>query len=346
MHPPPRPCAPRTATRVGLTSRVARTAVVVLLSGATGCSVVAAAGPDTVNLVAYSTPQGAFTEIAAEFVRTSPGRDARLTQSYGASGAQSRAVIAGQPADVVEFSIQTDMDGLVRAGLVAPDWNRDAHHGMLTNSVVVLVVREGNPKNIHTWSDLVRPGVRVVTPNPFSSGSARWNLMAAYGAQLARGRSPAQALDFVRALLGNTVAQPESGNKATAAFVTGTGDVLIGYENEAIEAERAGQPVDHVIPDETLLVENPVAVTTNSTNPELAGRFLTFLRTDTAQRIFAEHGYRPVVPSALDRTRFPTPAKVFTIDDLGGWPAVAEEFFDARTGSITRIENDLGVGGG
>jgi sulfate/thiosulfate-binding protein len=321
--------------------------LVALSMGAAGCSsALGTTGSDTVSLVAYSTPQKAFTDIVARFTATSQGGGTRITESYGASGAQSRAVIAGQPADVVEFSLQTDMTRLVEAGLVAPDWNSDAYHGMLTNSVVVLVVRRGNPKGIHTWLDLVRPGVRVVTPNPFSSGSARWNLMGAYGAQLQQGRSPAQALDFVKALLDNTVAQPESGNKATAAFVTGTGDVLISYENEAIEAQQADQPVDYVIPDETLLIENPVAVTTGAKNPALARQFLTFLRTDTVQRIFAEHGYRPVVGSALDPTRFPTPPKLFTIDDLGGWPKVAEEFFDPKSGSITRIENELGVGGG
>jgi sulfate transport system substrate-binding protein len=324
-------------------------AVLAAAALATACSGAAASsgsGHKTINLVAYSTPQQVYGALVPEFTKTASGRGASFRQSYGASGAQSRAVLAGQPADVVEFSLAPDMTKLVSAGIVAQNWASNPYHGMVTDSVVVLVVRKGNPKNIHGWSDLVRPGIKVVTPNVFSSGSARWNLMAAYGAQVKQGKSPAQALAFVQALLRNTVSQPESGSKATEAFVSGVGDVLISYENEAIKAQQAGKPVDYVIPDQTILIENPIAVTTKAQNPSLARAFVSFLYTDQAQKTFAQYGYRPVVKADLDTTRFPTPAQLFTIDDLGGWSTVTKQFFDPATGSITKIENALGVSGG
>jgi sulfate transport system substrate-binding protein len=300
----------------------------------------------TVNLVAYSTPQKVYAKLIPQFQQTPAGKNVRFTQSYGASGSQARAVVAGQPADVVEFSLAPDVDKLVKAGLVDKAWAAGQHQGILTDSVAVLIVRKGNPKHIRTWADLVRPGVQVVTPNPFSSGSAQWNLMAAYGAQVKAGRSPRQALDFVRALLKNTVAQPESGSKATAAFVAGTGDVLISYENEAIEAQQAGKDVDYVVPDQTILIENPVAVVSTSKNKAAAQAFVDYLYTTPAQQTFAAEGYRPVVAAALDSSRFPTPPGLFTIADLGGWTSVRKEFFDPATGSIAKIEASLGVSGG
>jgi sulfate transport system substrate-binding protein len=296
-----------------------------------------------VHLVAYSTPQKVYEKLIPQFQRTAAGKGSTFTQSFGASGAQARAVLAGQPADVVEFSLETDMTKLVQADLVAKDWNAGRYKGIVTDSVVTFLVRKGNPKNIHTWGDLLRPGVKVVTPNPFSSGSARWNLMAAYGAQIQAGKSERDALAYVKAMLRNTVAQPESGSKATAAFVAGTGDVLLAYENEAIEAQQAGQDVDYVTPDQTILIENPIAVVSSSSNKGTAAAFVKYLYTDEAQKTFASEGYRPVVQADLDSSRFPDPSGLFTIADLGGWPKVAKDFFDTAAGSITRIENELGV---
>ncbi|MEU6285504.1 sulfate ABC transporter substrate-binding protein [Streptomyces sp. NPDC047028] len=324
-------------------------AVVSVLALAVGCSSAggsSAGGSGKINLVAYSTPQEVYEELIPEFAKTEAGKGVKVSTSFGASGAQSRAVVAGQPADVVEFSLETDLTRLVDEGLVSKDWNKNEYNGMLTDSVVVFIVRKDNPKNIRSWSDLTKPGVKVVTPNPFSSGSARWNLMAAYGAALKQRKSPDEALAFVKSVLKNTVAQPESGSKATAAFTSGTGDVLISYENEALEAQRAKQDVDYVIPDQTLLIENPVAALSKSANAEQAKAFVKYLYTEQAQKTFAEHGYRPVVKSVLDEKKFPTPKQLFTIRDLGGWPKVAKEFFDTKTGSITKIENELGVSGG
>jgi sulfate/thiosulfate transport system substrate-binding protein len=319
------------------------------LAAAAGCSSAAAtgaAGSHRVSLVAYSTPQKAYDALIAGFRQTAAGAGASFQESFGASGAQSRAVAAGQPADVVAFSLEPDISKLVKAGLVPSSWNQDVHKGIVTDSVVTLVVRKGNPKNIHGWDDLVRPGIKVVTPNVFSSGSAKWNLMAAYGAQVKAGKSPADALAFVKELLKHTVTQPDSGSKATAAFVGGVGDVLISYENEAIQAKNSGAAIDYVTPDRTILIENPVAVTTHAKNPALAKAFVDYLYTDAAQKVFAAHGYRPVVPADLDASKFPAPAQLFTIDDLGGWSTVDTQFFDRTAGLISKIENSLGVSGG
>ena len=305
-------------------------------AGATGAG-------GTVNLVAYSTPQKVYEKLIPQFQKTAAGKGSTFQESFGASGSQSRAVIAGQPADVVEFSLEPDMTKLVKAGLVASDWNSGQYKGMVTDSVVTFMVRKGNPKNIKSWADLIKPGVKVVTPNPFSSGSARWNLMAAYGSQIKAGKSSQQALDYVQAMLKNAVAQPESGSKATAAFVAGTGDVLLSYENEAIEAQQAGQDVDFVTPDQTLLIENPIAVTSSTQNKATSEAFVKYLYTDEAHKIFASEGYRPVVKADLDSNRFPNPSGLFTIADLGGWSKVTSQFFDAASGSITKIENTLGV---
>jgi sulfate/thiosulfate transport system substrate-binding protein len=328
-----------------VTLGIAAASVAVL---ATACSTSSAStgGKSNVDLVAYSTPQQVYSELIPAFNKTADGKGISFSQSYDASGAQSRAVLAGQPADVVEFSLEPDMTKLVDEGLVPQNWNQNQYKGMVTDSVVVLVVRKGNPKGIHGWDDLAKPGVKIVTPNIFSSGSARWNLIAAYGAQLKQGKSPEQALAFVKTLLKNTVAQPESGSKATEAFTSGTGDVLLSYENEAIKAQKAGAAVDYVIPDQTILIENPIAVTTAGEKKSAAKAFVSYLYTDAAQKTFADNGYRPVVKSQLDTSTFPTPKQLFTIDDLGGWDKVMSQFFDPDTGSIAKIENDLGVSGG
>ena len=232
------------------------------------------------------------------------------------------------------------MTRLVEAGLVASDWNAGEHKGMVTDSVVVFVVREGNPKGIKTWDDLTKPGVEVVTPNPFTSGGARWNVMAGYGAQLEQGASPDEARDYLRKLFANVAVQDKSARESLTTFAAGKGDVLLAYENEAIFAQRQGQPFDYVVPDQTILIENPVAATKDAT---AAGKgFVEFLLTDEAQKIFGDEGYRPVSKTVLDTFDFPAPASLFTIADLGGWSTVQEEFFDRETGFMADVQRELG----
>jgi len=301
-------------------------------------------GSVTLNLVAYSTPQPAYDKLIAAFQKTPAGKNVKFTQSYGASGDQAAAVIAGQAADVVEFSLLTDMMKLVKKNLVAADWDANPEHGFVTDSVVSLVVRRGNPKGIKDWPDLIKPGVKVLTPNPFSSGSARWNVMAAYGAQIKAGESDAQATDYLKSLFKNVIVQDPSGSKALADFVGGAGDALLSYENEAIYARAKGQAVDYVVPSDTLLIENPVAVTTATKYPVQAKAFVDFLYSQAGQQIFADIGYRPTLPGVTSTVhKFPVPAGLFNIGSLGGWPAVTTKFFDPTNGVMTAIERSNGV---
>ena len=296
-----------------------------------------------ISLVAYSTPREAYNAIIGAFQRSSPqGAGVTFDQSYGASGDQSRAVEAGLPADVVAFSLEPDITRLVKDKLVAPDWANNSHKGIVTDSVVVFVVRTGNPKHIQTWSDLVKPGVEVITPNPFTSGGARWNAMAAYTAQLTMGRSPADAQAFLGTLFSHVTVQDSSARASMQTFVGGKGDVLLAYENEAIQAKHTGAGVEYIVPDDTLLIENPVAPVMTSSNLKTAQAFIDFLYTDRAQVIFGTYGYRPVLASAASIFDFPRVKHLSKISDLGGWGVVNTKFFDPQTGIMAKIESSVG----
>jgi sulfate transport system substrate-binding protein len=297
-----------------------------------------------INLVAYSTPKEAYGELIPAFQKTAAGKGVSFTQSYGASGDQSRAVASGLPADIVALSLAPDVDKLVEPGIVDADWAKALPtDGFVTNSVVVLAVRKGNPKGIKSWEDITKPGVEVITPNPFTSGGAKWNLMAAYGSQIAQGKSPEEATQFLHDVLANTAVQDKSAREALATFSGGKGDVLISYENEAITAQKAGVDLEYVIPDQTILIQNPAAVTTESKNPDKAKAFLDWLVTPEAQKIYASKGYRSVLPDLVDKSTYPDPKELFKIDKFGGWSKVNDEFFDPEGGSVAAIEKDLGV---
>jgi sulfate/thiosulfate transport system substrate-binding protein len=296
------------------------------------------------TLVAYSTPREAYAKLIPAFQKTPAGRETEIDESYGSSGEQARAVIAGLKADVVALSLEPDMTSLVKAGLVARNLNQDAVGGMVTRSVVVFAVRKGNPKKIRGWNDLIKPGVDVVTPNVQTSGGAKWNVMAAYGAQRKAGRTHTQAVAYLGKLYDHIVSQDKSAREALQTFLTGRGDVLLAYENEAIFAKSKGQDVPYVIPKATIKIENPIAVTTNSSNKTKARAFLRYLRTVPAQRIFAQNGYRPVVPSAARGFAFPVRPNLFSIKYLGGWALVDKRFFDPRTGIVTKIQKRQGGG--
>jgi sulfate transport system substrate-binding protein len=299
------------------------------------------------SLIGYSTPQEAYAQLVPAFQQTPAGAGVAVDPSFGASGTQTQAVINGLDADLVALSLESDVNKLVAAGIVAPDWNQDAHHGMVTDSVVVLVVRKGNPKNIRDWPDLLQPGVDVVTPDAFQSGGAKWNLLAAYGAQVKQGAPPDAARAYMKDLLGHVNVQPASAREAMTTFVGGKGDVLLAYENEAITAQRASQPVDYVVPSSTILIENPIAVTTTSRNPTAANAFLDYLRGTDGQRLWARLGYRPVVQDVAREfsTSFAVPAGLFSIGDLGGWPSVDKQFFDRDNGMVSQILQELGRAG-
>jgi sulfate/thiosulfate transport system substrate-binding protein len=317
-------------------------ALLALSIGLAACGSSSSGSSKQVALVAYSTPQGAFESLIPAFQATSEGKGTTFTTSYGPSGEQSRAVANGLHADVVNFSLEPDVTKLVKAGLVSASWNQNATHGMVTQSVVVMIVRKGNPKHITGWSDLVKPGVQVVTPNPFTSGSARWNIMAAYGAQLKEGKTPAQAQEYLTALFHNVVSQDSSARTALQTFLAGRGDVLLDYENEAISDEKKGAAIEYVIPPATILIENPVAVVSKG-NTAAGQKFLNYLLSPAGQAIWVQKGYRPVISGVPGASAFPTPPALFTIKTLGGWSSVTKQFFEPETGVVTKIEQSLGV---
>jgi sulfate/thiosulfate-binding protein len=302
-----------------------------------------AGGGSSLSLVAYSTPKEAYAEIIPAFQKTPAGKGVKFSQSYGSSGEQSRAVAGGLPADVVALSLAPDVNKLVDPGIVDANWNKDQYGGFVTNSVVVFAVRKGNPKNIKTWDDLTKPGVEVIEPNPFTSGGAKWNVMAAYGSQIEQGKSPAEAEGYLKKLFGNVAVQDKSAREALQTFASGKGDVLIAYENEAITAQQKGEDVDYVVPDQTILIQNPIAVTSDAKKG--AKEFVDFTRTDEAQKIFAAKGYRSINESLVDKAKYPTPSGLFKIDKFGGWSAVNDKFFDPE-GIVGKIERDLGVATG
>jgi sulfate/thiosulfate transport system substrate-binding protein len=297
-------------------------------------------GGKHLTLVAYSTPQSVFEKLIPAFEATPAGKGVSFSQSYGPSGEQSRAVANGLHADVVNFSLEPDVERLVKSGMVAPSWNQNPTHGFVTNSVAVIIVRKGNPKGIHNWSDLVKPGVQVLTPNPFTSGSARWNVMAAYGAQLKEGKTPAQGQEYLKQLFHNVVSQDSSARNALQTFLAGRGDALIDYENEAIADQKKGAAIEYVIPRDTILIQNPIAVVGSSAT---AKKFVDYLVSPAGQAIWAEKGYRPVISGVPGASKFPTPPGLFTIDSIGGWKSAGKQFFEPETGIVSKIEQSLGV---
>jgi sulfate/thiosulfate-binding protein len=317
-------------------------ALVALLGCGGGNSATGASGGGEVDIVAYSTPETVYTDsLEPAFEATPAGEGVSFSGSFGASGDQRRAVEAGQPASIVHFAQGGDMIALEEAGQVAPDWDKNEYEGIGQESVVVLAVREGNPEGIESFDDLLTKDVEIITPNPLSSGGARWNVMALYGSQLHQGKSEQQALDAVKTVLEKTIVQPGSARDALAAFAQGEGDVLLAYENEAIKAEEEGEDVEYVVPPSTIRIETPIAVVEGAS--ESAQAFLDFIWSDEGQRIWSDNGYRPVNQDLLDEQRFPVPQDLFDIDEFGGWETVTDEFFDEETGKVAEINKDLGV---
>jgi sulfate/thiosulfate transport system substrate-binding protein len=298
----------------------------------------------TVAIVGYSVPKPAYDALSAAFAKTDAGQDTSFSASYGPSGTQSKAVASGQDADYVAFSLQPDMDRLVPK-YVDPAWSANTTKGMVSDSVVVIVVRKGNPKHITGWDDLIKPDIKIVTPDPASSGSAKWNVLAAYEHVIAEGGTEDQAEAYLTSFFGHVISKPTSGAIATTTFLQGTGDVLISYEDEAISTRAKGGAVDYLVPEQSVLIENPAAVT--KTAPQQAKDFLAFALSAAGQQIFAAHGFRPVVLGVAPGTvkgandpvhPFPTVPKLVTIASLGGWSAVNDKFFDTSTGIVTKIE--------
>lgn len=298
-----------------------------------------AATTTTLSLVGYAVPQPGFEKVIPGFQATSAGKGVGFNQSYGASGDQSRKVVQGLAADVVAFSVEPDVTRLVTAGKVDPSWNTGQYKGVGFGSVVSLVVRKGNPKNIRTWDDLLKPGVEVISPDPRSSGSAKWNLLAPYAAASEGGKNKQAGVDFVTKLVTDHIkARPGSGRDASDLFLQGAGDVLISYENEAINLQRQGKSIDFIDPSTTFKIENPVAVVKGQHETQ-AKAFVDYITSADGQKLWAQAGFRPVDPQVATETagQFPTLGTVYSISDLGGWKSVDKELFDKQNGLLTQV---------
>jgi sulfate transport system substrate-binding protein len=305
-----------------------------------------AAAATNLSLVGYSTPKAVMGKIIQAWQQTPDGKDASFSQSYAASTDQARAVANGLKADLVFLSTGDDVNLLVDAGLVDAKWNHQAYNGIGADTVVVFAVRNGNPKHIKSWNDLTRPGVQVLTPNPFSSGSAKWNILAAYGAQRRLGKTDKQATAYVQQLFKHVVSQDTSGRNATNTFLAGKGDVLITYESEALNARLNGQDIQYVIPRQSMLIELPIAVLKNSSNKDLANKFIQFVKAPAAQDLFAQYGFRPVNPTVAKKyaSKFPSRPGIFKVDDkiIGGWRHADDVWFDPNKGRMVAIERAIG----
>ncbi len=335
------------AAAVAVTSLLALHACGSSASGSSGSG----EGGATIDLVGFSVLEAGNKELISAFGDTDAGSGVEFLTSYGASGDQSRAVEAGKEADFVHLSLEPDMQRLVDGDLVPADWNSGDTTGIASQSVVVFVVRPGNPKGIDSWDDLVAEGVSVITPNPASSGSAKWNILAAYGQAIAAGGTEADAETFLSSMFDSAAALPESARDATTLFTSGTGDVLLSYENEAILAKQSGAELDYVVPDTTLLIENPAAVTTDA-DPETQD-FVDFLLSEEGQTIYATYGFRPLVDGvdvevegAADAADpFPTPKELLTVTEaFGGWGEANTKYFDEEDGVVTKLLAESGKG--
>lgn len=355
-----------------ITTKATSRAAAALTSGIlalTGCTAAGGAGGsgeggdgETISIVGFAVPETANKAIAEEFQQTPEGEGVQFKTSYGASGDQSRAVEAGLDADYVHLSVGSDVDRLEKAGLVDPSWDQGPDHGIVSTSVVVLGVREGNPKDIQGWDDLVKPGVGIVTANPASSGAARWNALAAWGHITQNGGTEEEAKAYVDRLFANVVSLTNSGRDATTTFLQGNGDVLLAYENEAILAAQSGQGFEYVIPETTLLIENPGAILKDAT--PAAADWLEFVKGPEGQRQFALTGFRPVNPDqpgvvdfetlGIEPTDvkgapdpedpFPAVPHLLTLEkDFGGpgWDGVKDKLFgDAEDGAPVGLVTD------
>ncbi|MGH7205496.1 MAG: sulfate ABC transporter substrate-binding protein [Nitrospiraceae bacterium] len=316
-----------------------------------------AAGPQELMLAVYSVPKEAYEQrIIPAFQqrwKQRTGQEVRIRSSYGASGAQARAIIGGFEADIAALSVEGDLDQVAKAGLITHNWRGDPHQGIVTASVVAFGVRKGNPKEIKTWEDLAKPGLEVLYPNPKTSGGAMWDIIAIYGAALKLAepkQGPTYAASLLKRIQKNVKVMDKSGRESVTTFERGVGDVIVTYENELLPRIKAGRPYQLVLPAETLLVENPVAVIDRNVDKhrvrDVAEAFVAFLHSEEAQGAFTEFGFRAVEPAVVGShaaALFPRPAHLFTIAELGGWENVEVLLFGPQ-GVWTRTVEELARG--
>jgi len=300
-------------------------------------------GKVTLLLAGYSAAREAFGEVIPAFQKhwyEKTGQNVVVKQSYSSSGAQSRAIAAGFPADVAALAVAGDIDRLVKEGLVQPDW-KDQYGGMVTRSVVIFAVREGNPHGIKEWEDLAQKEIELLMPNPKTSGGAQWNILSAYGAAL-HGKVPGYPQNkkggkaFLVDLLSKVTVMDKGARESIINFEFGAGDVAVTYESEALIGRAHGEKYEVVIPRSSVIVENPVAVVSANAKKhgveEIAQGFVQFLYSEQAQRIFARSGFRPVnkVISQEVKNKFPPIADYWSVSSFGNWEKIMKNFFGPK----------------
>jgi sulfate/thiosulfate transport system substrate-binding protein len=341
------------------TSRSARLAIGTFLASFT--LIISDCGPRqgdrgiTLTLGAYTTPREAYGKAIIpafqKFWKAKTGQQVEFHESYQGSGAQSRAIIGGFEADIAALSLEADIDRITQAGLITHDWRTKPSRGVVSTSIVVIAVRQGNPLGIHDWNDLARPGLNVLTPDPKTSGGAQWNINAMYGAAL-RGFAGtpkgdrAAAQRFLKSVFANISIMDKGARESITNFERGVGDAAVTYENEALVGRQAGEIYEYVIPRSTILIENPAALIDKYVDSHgtraAAEAFIDFLWAEEAQRAYAKYGLRPVDRKVADETKgqYPRVEDLWTIDFLGGWKGVAEEIYGPN-GAYTKTVGEI-----
>ncbi|MEH1835154.1 MAG: sulfate ABC transporter substrate-binding protein [Nostoc sp.] len=293
----------------------------------------------TLTFVSYSVTSAAYQQIIPKFIeqwKNEHNQNLTFNQSYDGSGSQTVAVIDGKEADVVHLSLALDINKLVQAGFIQPGWEKEApNDAIVTKSLDAIAIRQGNPKNIKTWADLARDGVNVVTPDPRTSGGARWNFLSLWGSVTKTGGNENQAIDFISKVYNNAPLLPKTARNASELFFKdGLGDVLLNYENEMILSVQNGEKISYVVPDVNISIDNPVAVVDKNVDKHgtrsIAEAFIKFLYTPDSQREFTKLGFRPVDPTVTKEVegKFPKIKTIFKAQDLGGWDEIQKKFFD------------------
>lgn len=309
----------------------------------------------TLILGGYTTPREAYGKAIIpafqKYWKEKTGQDVEFQESYQGSGAQSRAIVGGFEADIAALSLEGDIDKIADAGLITHDWKARPHHAMISTSIVVIAVRQSNPKGIKDWPDIAQSGLNVLTPDPRTSGGAQWNVNAIYGAAL-RGYAgvpkddKAAAAEFLKSVFHNVSIMDKGARESITTYEKGVGDVAITYENEVLVGKQAGQAYDYVVPRSTILIENPVALIDKYVDKhgvrEAAEAFINFLWTPEAQRAFAKYGLRPVDQTIAQevKSQFPPVEDLWKMDYLGGWKKVGDEIYGPQ-GVYSKITEEL-----
>jgi sulfate transport system substrate-binding protein len=309
----------------------------------------------TLILGGYTTPREAYGKAIIpafqKFWKEKSGQDVEFQESYLGSGAQARAIIGGFEADIAALSLEGDIDKIKDAGLITHDWKSKPNGGMISDSIVVIAVRPGNPKGIKDWADLTQAGLNILTPDPRTSGGAQWNINAMYGAAL-RGYAgvakddPAAAQEFLKNVFRNVSVMDKGARESITTFEKGIGDAAITYENEVLVGKQSGQNYDYIIPHSTILIENPAALIDKHVDKhgvrDVAQAFIDFLWSPEAQRAFAKYGLRPVDQAVAQevKSQYPVVADLWKMDYLGGWKKVGDSVYGPQ-GVYTRVSEEL-----